>query len=215
MEPLISFWIEFDDWPESVRFRRIPTYPREAGVTAADEHGALDLVRRGFYADDRELPPVRAITRDVPAAPKSSPDEVLRRGVPSGALGIWYPSPFFPDRTIVDPGVPRVPLAPSPLTMDSLVDMVGRDAFEAIAAGARSTGYEAFESELPHDLAGRLWYEGDEPLRQRLAVAIELFERMPCYGNLMYWTHWYREFDAPTREAMWASLRRFLEDPNA
>ena len=66
-------------------------------------------------------------------------------------------------------------------------------------------------SEVPHDLADRLWFKGEEAQNERLAVAVELYWRVPCYANLMYWP--YDEFDEPTRARMWDAFRGFLADP--
>jgi hypothetical protein len=51
---LVSFWIEFGDWPAELRDQP-PPYPRECGVTARDLGDALRLIHRGFY-EGRELP---------------------------------------------------------------------------------------------------------------------------------------------------------------
>jgi hypothetical protein len=42
------------------------------------------------------------------------------------------------------------------------------------------------------------------------SVGFELYWRMPCYANLMYWR--YDEFDEPTRAQMWDAIREFLAD---
>lgn len=97
------------------------------------------------------------------------------------------------------------------LTVDSLVAIVGREAFDAACEQAMSVRNESIASEVPHDLADRLWFEGEESLDERLAVAIDLYWRMPCYANLMYWRC--GDFDEPTRSRMWEAFREFLADP--
>jgi hypothetical protein len=97
------------------------------------------------------------------------------------------------------------------LTLDSLVAIVGAEAFDAACKQAMSMSNGLLASEVPHDLADRLWFEGDESLDGRLPVALELYRRMPCYANLMYWR--YDDFDEPTRSRMWEAFREFLADP--
>ena len=96
------------------------------------------------------------------------------------------------------------------LTIEALVDVVGRESFEAACAEAMSVSNETINSDAPHDLSDRLWYDGDESLAERLAVAAELYLRMPCYANLMYWR--YSEFDEPTQARMWDAYREYLGD---
>jgi hypothetical protein len=97
------------------------------------------------------------------------------------------------------------------LTVDSLVAIVGLEEFDAACKQAMSVVNESIASEVPHDLADRLWFEGDESLNERLPVAVDLYWRMPCYANLMYWP--YGDFDEPTRSRMWGAFRGFLADP--
>jgi hypothetical protein len=97
------------------------------------------------------------------------------------------------------------------LTIDALVGVVGLEAFEMACKEAMSVGNESMVSEVPHDLSGRLWFDGGEPLGERLAVAVELYRRMPSYANLMYWR--YSEFDEFARARMWDAFREFLADP--
>jgi hypothetical protein len=96
---LTSYWIEFSPWPSSVAATRIPPFPGEAGVTAADEHDALDLIRRGFYDAGRELPPVLRIRPGVTVARRDTSGAADLREEASGRRGIWYPKPYFADRT--------------------------------------------------------------------------------------------------------------------
>jgi len=96
------------------------------------------------------------------------------------------------------------------LTIEALVDVVGRESFQAACAEAMSAASGPMNADAPHDLSSRLWWDGDEPLRDRLAVAVELYRRMPCYANLMYWR--YSDFDEPTQGRMWGAYRGFLGD---
>jgi hypothetical protein len=104
-----SFWIEFGPWPAAVRYRRVPPFPRSAGVTAVDERDALELIHLGFYEPGRELPPVRSVTLDVTAAKRDLAGPGDLREEASGKRGIWYPKPLFPDRTVIDEGPRRTP----------------------------------------------------------------------------------------------------------
>jgi hypothetical protein len=97
------------------------------------------------------------------------------------------------------------------LAIDTLVALVGVEAFDAACEQAMSVPNETIASDVPHDLSDRLWFEGEEPPDERLATAVELYWRMPCYANLMYWP--YGEFDQPTRAQMWDAFREFLADP--
>lgn len=96
------------------------------------------------------------------------------------------------------------------LTIAALIDIVGEDTFDIACAEAMSDG-TSVRSSVPHDLSGRLWFEGDESVGERLEVAAELYRRMPCYANLMYWP--YDTFDERTRARMWDVYQAFLEDP--
>jgi hypothetical protein len=96
-QDLRAYWIEFGDWPPEVSAGRIPPFPRSCGVTATTVEEALDFIHRGFY-EDRELPPILRVTAGVdewqgpwPPIPSAQPDEP----------GIWYPKPWYPDRTVV------------------------------------------------------------------------------------------------------------------
>lgn len=97
------------------------------------------------------------------------------------------------------------------LTIDSLVALVGTEAFEAACHEAMAVSIESSASGVPHDLSGRLWFDGKETLSERLTIAVELFGRMPCYANLMYWR--YADFDETTCARMWDAFREFLSDP--
>jgi hypothetical protein len=97
------------------------------------------------------------------------------------------------------------------LTIDSLEASVGTEAFEAACRETMAAPNESTASGVPHDLAGRLWFDGTEVFDERLTVAVELYWRMPCYANLMYWP--YEDFDEATRARMWDAFREFLSDP--
>lgn len=96
-DALVSFWIEFGDWPGELATQRIPPYPQESGVTAWDLDDALDLIHRGFY-EAREPAPVAHVDRGVSVAPGWWAGADLPR--PTGRRGIWYPRPFYPARTV-------------------------------------------------------------------------------------------------------------------
>ena len=96
-DELTSYWIEFAGWPGELAHERMPPFPEACGVTAAGLDEALDLIHRGFY-EDRELPPVAAVTPDVQRAP--GPWAPFAPA-PSGQRGIWHPPPLYPERTIV------------------------------------------------------------------------------------------------------------------
>jgi hypothetical protein len=104
------------------------------------------------------------------------------------------------------------------LTLEALIDVAGRDAFDAACAWAHtgrwgSAGGDDEIEGLPHDLADRVWFEGDESLRDRLAVATELYRLMPAYAHFIYWP--VRDFDKATAAQMWDGVRSFLDDPRA
>lgn len=99
----------------------------------------------------------------------------------------------------------------TPLTIQTLIDLVGSEAFEEACRQAMSVPNESIASDVPHELSDRLWYDGIESMDERLMVAAELYGRMPCYLNVMFWR--YRDFDEPTRARMWSIYREFLDDP--
>jgi hypothetical protein len=144
---LKSYWIEFGEWPAKVRFRRVPPFPRSAGVTAVDESDALKLIRQGFYQPDRELPPVRQVTPDITVAIRdlSGPSDLREEA--SGKRGIWYPKPLFPDRTETDEGPRRTPypvLAHAALEERGIAKRASESTavvLERIAYGAGSTNW--------------------------------------------------------------------------
>lgn len=103
---------------------------------------------------------------------------------------------------------------PEPLTIDALIEVVGREAFDAACRETSSSAGGPTAPDAPHELSDRLWYAGSESLADRLPVAIELYRRMPSYANLMYWRHRHREFDHETQARMWAAYREFLGDPD-
>jgi hypothetical protein len=95
----------------------------------------------------------------------------------------------------------------APLALDALIEIVGRDRFESASEGAWTTGQG---TDVPHELSDRLWFEGNESLSVRLAVAFELYRRMPCYANLMYIP--YKDLDSAQRESFWDEYRSLLGD---
>jgi hypothetical protein len=97
------------------------------------------------------------------------------------------------------------------LTIQTLVDVVGADAFdEACHRAMAATTYQDFASDVPHQLSDRLWWEGDESIRERLEVAIELYGLMPSYSNTMYWRK--DAFSDADWDRMWEAYRGFLGD---
>lgn len=95
------------------------------------------------------------------------------------------------------------------LSITSLAESVGQEAF-AEACREAHAGKGLADSDVPHRLSDRLWYDGNESLADRLRVAIELYQRMPGYGHLMYWRH--ADFDDATQQVMWDAYRDFLGD---
>jgi hypothetical protein len=94
---LTSYWITFDPWPPEIGRARLPIFPRECGVTAASLDEALDYVGRGFY-EDEQLPPVASVAAGVEVAPGLWAPYAP---APGGDPGIWHPTPFYPERTVV------------------------------------------------------------------------------------------------------------------
>lgn len=98
------------------------------------------------------------------------------------------------------------------LTIQTLVDVVGADAFDdACRRAIAATTYQEFSSDVPHQLSDRLWWGGDESIRERLEIAIELYGLMPCYSNTMYWR--VEEFSDAEWDRMFEAYRGFLSDP--
>lgn len=132
-QALTAFWIEFGPWPPEVAAGRIPPFPVGCGVTASSLQEALDFVHRGFY-ENRELPPVVSVSSGVDRAPG---DWAGGQPVPTGQLGIWYPVPLYPDRTVLAVALPD----------DRLVRIVADITLTPRVKGGRrhpiSTGYRA------------------------------------------------------------------------
>ena len=99
------------------------------------------------------------------------------------------------------------------LTLDALIGIVGRAAFGDACREASGSTNESIASDVPHELSDRLWYAGSESFTDRLAIAVEIYRRMPCYANLMYWR--YRDFDERARAQMWAAYRDLVGHPDA
>jgi hypothetical protein len=69
-------------------------------------------------------------------------------------------------------------------------------------------------ADVPHDLADPLWYDGDAPAAERLAVAQALYRAMPCYANLMYVKDAFDGFGREERARLWAEYRVLLAHPD-
>ena len=105
-------------------------------------------------------------------------------------------------------------------TLEDLKDLVGRETFEhacrwawatAAATGRVDSGPENEEAGMvPHDLADPVWYENDAPMLDRLRLAFDLYEAMPCYGNLMYVDHFFDDFDDTSKDLFWTRYRDWL-----
>jgi hypothetical protein len=50
-----------------------------------------------------------------------------------------------------------------PVALDALIELIGRDRFEAEANGAWATGQA---TDVPHELSNRLWFEGDKSVSE-------------------------------------------------
>jgi hypothetical protein len=75
------------------------------------------------------------------------------------------------------------------LTLDALIKIVGHAAFEDACRDASDSTNDSTAQDVPHELSDRLWYAGSESFTDRLAIGVELYRRMPCYANLMYWRY--------------------------
>ncbi|HEX2084285.1 MAG TPA: hypothetical protein VHF89_01270 [Solirubrobacteraceae bacterium] len=68
--------------------------------------------------------------------------------------------------------------------------------------------------DVPHEIDDLLWYEGDAPAQERMAVALELYRAMPCYANLMGIKLVYDDLPRDVRDTLWAEVRAHLAQPD-
>src|ERR1019366_4850192 len=105
------------------------------------------------------------------------------------------------------------------MTLSDITAPIPPNAYRAACEAARLAAVDAnygsqkaaeqFDSEIPHDIAGRIW-DLSETEADKLDLAIQAYTEMPCYGHAMYFAMNYRELSAPLRERFWAWVRATL-----
>lgn len=108
-------------------------------------------------------------------------------------------------------------------SLDELIDVVGRERFDAACTWAwrtaKGTGGWDDDGEWPDDLA-EVPHELDDfvydaaPAGERMRLGIELYHAMPCYWNAVGMYHVHRELDGADRAWFWAEMRRLMDDPD-
>src|SRR5689334_4168033 len=102
------------------------------------------------------------------------------------------------------------------MTLSEITAAISADAYREACAAARRAAAdpsygswkaaEQFDSEIPHQVASRIWHS-KEPEVQKLELAVQAYAEMPCYGHAMYLSMYYRDLSAPVRERFWAWVR--------
>jgi hypothetical protein len=115
------------------------------------------------------------------------------------------------------------------LDVKTLIETVGADRFAsacdwawATAAGCGLDGdpealardFPGDPSRVPHEIAEHLWFGSDADLGERLHLALDVYDRMPCYATLSYIRHFAAQFEAADLGMVWNSYRRWLEVPD-
>ncbi len=105
------------------------------------------------------------------------------------------------------------------MTLSDITATIPGDEYRAACGAARraaadpnfgnQTAAETFDSEIPHDVASRIW-ELNETEAGKLDLAIQAYLEMPCYGHAMYFSMNYRDFSASVRERFWVWVRATL-----
>ena len=102
------------------------------------------------------------------------------------------------------------------MTKDEIIAEVGADVFKRearrIRADAARSDYGRggdLSSELPHELASRIWYS-DFPGTEKIRLFFDIYDEMPSYGLAMYVTHFYSEFSMHEKGLWWAGVRERL-----
>ena len=111
----------------------------------------------------------------------------------------------------------------------TLIETVGADRFASACDWAWSTaagcGLENEPEEIaldipgdparvPHEIAEHLWFGSDTDLGECLHLALDVYDRMPCYATLSYIRHFAAQFEAADLGMVWNSYRRWLEGPD-
>lgn len=106
------------------------------------------------------------------------------------------------------------------MDLESLIDKVGRDLFyseakkakdAAINTGNMSDGYC---SDIPHELSNEIW-DSEHGLSEKLDLVFQLYEKMPCYGYLMYCMFEYKNCNLDEKILSWDYYRKYLKGEDA
>jgi hypothetical protein len=105
------------------------------------------------------------------------------------------------------------------MTLSDMIAAIPAAEYRAACEAARLAAADAnfgsqraakqFDSEIPHEVAGRIW-DSNEIEADRLDLAVHAYAEMPCYGHAMYFSMNYRDLSAPVRERFWAWVRATL-----
>lgn len=102
------------------------------------------------------------------------------------------------------------------MTKDEIIAAVGDEAFKREATRLRADAARAnygrggdVSSDLPHELANRIWYS-DVPASEKIRLFFEIYDEIPSYGLSMYSTHCYRDFSLAEKALWWAGVRKRL-----
>lgn len=110
------------------------------------------------------------------------------------------------------------------MLFDELVAKVGAERYRAACEWAwrtaARTGRCGVDRSFPTSLEGvpeefhDVWWNGEIPLGERLAMGLALYRAMPCYANTTPLRSFYSEFTAEDRKRLWEAYRAALEDPD-
>jgi hypothetical protein len=102
------------------------------------------------------------------------------------------------------------------MTREDIVELVGRNRYEAECAMARSDASRADYGRgagasltIPHEIEEALW-DGPAAWSEKLSQFFEIYDEMPSYAHLMYVQQRFGDFDPEARRVWWSEVRARL-----
>ena len=66
---------------------------------------------------------------------------------------------------------------------------------------------------VPHDLSNKIW-DSSLSILDKMEIAFQLYEEMPCYAVLMYINHHYDNFEKDEKDFFWSKYRQYINCSN-
>ena len=96
------------------------------------------------------------------------------------------------------------------MTRDEIRTRVGPERYDAMCRGLLGNTEEDYDPELPHEICDHIW-DSPDTYDQKIRLLRDIYEEMPCYGHLMYVTHYYGDFSPSEKSTLWSWYRSCLE----